>query len=232
MNVSDIITNILSDAIFVGAIALIVWLLNRLLYWRRLDQAIRFFNLDRDDPIRIYVSGFEHPGVRTKRVVNAYELEAAILLKNSVANLYGKGFLSGTIGFLARLIGKTASYPEPTVKPAPLEPVGGPLTHKTVILVGGPVANMLTRYYLGAFEMSYRFNRKTEKYQRKDDAVYRDLASSHTIAVIEKIVNDDQVVILLHGYGEENTNRAVKHLAERWMSLFRKHGTDPFAEIV
>ena len=125
MSAIDIVTNVVSDGIFVGAIALIVWLANKLVYRRRLAKALRFFNFDQDAPIRIFVSGFAHPGVKTRRVVNALELESAILLRDATRKLTRKGLLPGFVAFLSRLVGKELTYPEPIIEPAPLEKLDG-----------------------------------------------------------------------------------------------------------
>jgi hypothetical protein len=77
----DIVINVISDIIFVLLIAFGVWLLNRVFYIGRLGQAQHFFGFHHQTPIKIYVSGFEHPDIRTKRVVNAIEYETAVKIR-------------------------------------------------------------------------------------------------------------------------------------------------------
>jgi len=229
MSTTDIVTNIVSDFAFVGIIALLYWLIYAAIYRKRLTQALGFFNFDQDAPTRIFVSGFEHQGVKTKRVVNALELESALLLKDELTHPPRSGLLPKLASLLAQLIGQSLSYPEPIIEPAPLERASGPVSHRSVILIGGPVANALSDYYLQTSSPSFKFNPASSRYQAREGAQYTDVPTSDNLAVIEKLVYEDQVVILLHGIGEEQTVRAVRHLKEHWRHLWSMHDRRAFA---
>ena len=219
--------NVVSDFIYTLLILLFLGLA-RLLYHRMcLSKGRGFFGFAERMPIKIYVSGFEHPGVKTKRVVNALEYEAAVELKRVLRQLSGGGFIGRVMRFLAGLIGQKAQIPEPEIEVSPLEEVTSAPYLGPVISIGGPVANQVTRFYLRDAPR-FRFAKARGKYQERDRGQYRDLVPSSDVAVIEKMTVGDQTVILIHGFGEEQTCRAVQHLIRNWKVLYRRYGHGEF----
>jgi hypothetical protein len=231
MSFLDIITNVVSDFIFVllVTIALLVWgLLSR---YARIGKAQQFFGFQLQTQIKIYVSGFEHSGVKTRRVVTALEYETVVEMRETLQQLPGRGSIHRIVDYLAGVIGQTIRYPEPDIEVSPLGEVKEPPYTGSTILIGGPVANQLTKFYLQD-SPKFRFNESAGKYQRRDGEGYRDIESSNDVAVIEKKIVGEQVVILVHGFGEEQTRRAVRHLINNWERLYKQHGTQEFGVCV
>ena len=224
---SDIVTNVASDAIFVVVVLSLVWLLNKVIHRSRLDRARQFFGFSENMPA-IYVSGFEHPGVKTKRVVNALEYDDAVVLSLFLRTLADAGAIGKIADFLAGLIGLASTPSQPGIVVSPLNVVTEPPHGESIIVIGGPVSNQLSKYYMSG-KPRFRFDEKSGKYQESHETGYRDIEPSNGTAVIEKMLVSQQVVILLHGFGEEETGRAVHHLISNWKTLHRQFGTRDFA---
>lgn len=227
MSCSDVITNVVSDFIFVLLVTLLLLGWTVLSRCTRIGRAQRFFGFQKQTQIKIYVSGFEHSGVKTKRVVTALEYETAVEMRENFQKLLGRGIINRIVDHLARIIGQTIKYPKPNIEVSPLNEVKEPPYTGSIILIGGPVANQLTRFYLQD-NPRFRFNESTGKYQRRYGGEYRDIEPSNDVAVIEKRIIGEQVVILVHGFGEEQTRRAAWHLIDNWNVLYKKYGTHNF----
>ncbi len=223
----DILTNVVSDIIFVFLVTLVLGLAILIFSYGRLGKARRFFGFGRDARISIYVSGFEHPGVKTKRVVNALEYEVAVGLRDALRRVSGQGFLQRLTQYLAGLIGQEVRSPEANIEVSPLE-VTEVLSCDGVILVGGPVGNQLSRFYLQG-SPQFRFDEGRSVYQQRDADGYRDMSPSDDVAIIEKRLFGGQVVLLIHGFGEEQTQRAAEYLIKYWERLYKLHRTREFA---
>jgi len=231
----DIITNVISDFIFVLVITLLLLLTNWIHRCGRLNKAQRFFGFDQQTQVSIYVSCFEHSGMSTKGVVNAQEYETAIEMRNALQQIQRRGVAHKLRSYLAGLIGIDLSFPEPAIKISPLEGVTNPpCCPGNMILIGGPVNNQLTKFHMQA-SSQIRFNENTEKYQKRDGKSYQDIEPSGDVAVVERLVIEKQVVILTHGFGEEQTRRAVRYLIAHWERLHNlhvKHGRGEFSILV
>lgn len=171
MSCLDIITNVVSDFIFVllVTIPLLAWsLLSR---YTRIGKTRQFFGFQQQTQIKIYVSGFEHSGIKTRKVVTALEYETAVEIRETLQQLPGRGTIHRIIDYLAGIIGQTIRYPEPDIEVSPLGEVKEPPYTESTILIGGPVANQLTKFYLQD-SPKFRFNESTGKYQRRDGEGY------------------------------------------------------------
>ena len=227
MSCSDIITNVVSDLIFVLVIT-VLWLIGSWLFrYGRTGKARRFFGFQHQTQIKIYVSGFEHSGVATRRVVTALEYETAVEMREALQQLSGRGIVHRIIDYLAGLVGQTMRYPEPDIEVSPLDEVKEPPYTGSMILIGGPVANQLTEFYLRD-SPEFRFNESTGKYQKRNGEGYRDIEPSNNVAVVEKRIIEEQVVFLVHGFGEEQTRHATRHLINNWERLYKQHRTREF----
>jgi hypothetical protein len=225
---SDVITNVLSDLVFLVLITALFWAVRLLSGYKRLARARSFFGFQDRAEIDVYVSGFRHPGVKTRRVVNALEYEAAVELTDAVKHVAGAGPVRAFADYLAGVIGLDPKYPEPRIKVSPLQAVQDPPRSVGLILIGGPVANQVTRYYLRD-SPKYRFNEDLRVYEKRHNDTYQPIGDSTDTAIIERMVVGNQVVIVAHGFGEEQTARAVGHLVHHWERLQKQHGTGEFA---
>ena len=75
---------------------------------------------------------------------------------------------------------------------------------------------------------SVRFRYKGDTYQKRTNGGYKDLGSGN-VAILEKMKLEEQVLILAHGSGEEQTARAVRYLVQNWKSLYKQYGEEEFA---
>ncbi len=78
----------------------------------------------------------------------------------------------------------------------------------SMILIGGPVSNQVSKFYL------------------QGPPPYVEPASD--VAVIEKRIVGEQSVVLVYGYGEEQTQRAAQYLIRRWYELYTRYKTEEF----
>jgi hypothetical protein len=218
----DIAINIGSDFLFIGLITLLLWLLSP----REVEKAHRFFGFRKQSEIKIYISGFSHPGVRTQKVVTALEYEVAVEKKGTLAQLPGTGFVRRLREYVANLIGQDLRYPEPDIEISPLGKITGSPNQRSIILIGGPVSNQISSHYLE--QPSVRFRYKGDTYQKRTNGGYKDLGSGN-VAILEKMKLEEQVLILAHGSGEEQTARAVRYLVQNWKSLYKQYGEEEFA---
>jgi hypothetical protein len=223
----DIVINVISDIIFVLLIAFGVWILNRVFYIGRLGQAQQFFGFHHQTPIKIYVSGFEHPDIKTKRVVNAIEYETAVKIRYALQHLSEGGVIYRIVDFLAGLIGKELKFPEPEIIISPLDDMNESPYYGSQVLLGGPLSNRMTKHFL-LDSPRFRFDEGKGKYQKRDKDEYHDIESSNNVAIIEKKVIENQVVLIVHGFGEEQTQRAAQYLIEHWKELYKQYKTQEF----
>jgi len=168
--------------------------------------------------------------MQTKGVVNAQEYESAVEMRDALQRLQGRGLIHRLLSYLAGWVGQDLRLPEPDIKISPLEDVKNPPYLGSMILIGGPVNNQLAKFYLQDLP-HFRFNKDTEKYQERDGDRYRDVEPSGDVAIIERRVIGKQVVILTHGFGEEQTRRAVRYLINHWERLHKqyvKQGNEEF----
>lgn len=231
MSYSDIITNVVSDFIFVLLVTIPLLILGLLSCHARIGKAQKFFGFQQQTSLKIYVSGFKHPNIKTKRVVTALEYETAVELRETLQQLPGRGIIRRIVDYLAGVVGQTIRYPEPVIEVSPLGEVKDPPWTRSTILIGGPLANQLTKFYLQD-SPDFKFNESAGKYQRRDGEVYRDIAPSNDVAVIEKKIVKEQVVILAHGFGEEQTRRAARYLINNWERLYKQFGVKEFGVCV
>jgi len=226
--VYDILINILSDFLFVVLVAVLALIA----YWGirafAFDPASRFFGFTIREAGKIYVSGFEHPGLKTQKAVNALEYDSASSLRDSLRPSHLAGIPLRLVDFLAGLIGQDLPLPDWHIEVAPLDPVHQAPSARSIIVIGGPVANRLAAFFLSGTP-HFRFNERTQRYEERREGEYRPIDPSQNVAVIEKRILGETTVILVHGYGEDQTVRAVEYLKRNWRRLYKEFGKDEFA---
>jgi hypothetical protein len=175
---------------------------------------------------------FECPDVNTRRVVNAIEYETAVEIRDALKRLPGTGFMRDIMAFLAGLIGQNIRLPESDIEVSPLADLGQAPYSGSIILIGGPVSNQLTKFYLLQGTPQYNWDPVTQWYQKRTRNGYLPIQPSGDVAVLEKRMFGQQVVILAHGYGELQTRRAARHLINNWQALLKHYGNQEFAIVV
>jgi len=211
MNWSQVICNILinlcSSFLFVGFIGILLWLI----YCQELSDARRFFGFKRQT--QVYISAHEDKDTVSRAVVTAVEYEAAVELKNTLRDLSGREFIRRIAG----LIGQDPKLPEPEIEPSPLDSVNVPVQFESIILIGGPLRNQLTKFYATQQTPLLKFDEG--KYLKRVEGQYQEIGDSKINAILVKMILESQVVFFVFGDGEEHTKCAAKYLAENWREL-------------
>jgi len=214
----DIAINVFSDFIFVSLLVLLLWVLRG----KELAEAKRFFGFDRQTRIGIRVSGHEDKETRTKGVVTALEYEAAVEIKNALQQLSGRGLIRELRTFIAGLIGQDPKLPGPAIEVSPLIEVKEPPRLDSLILIGGPVRNQLTKFYMQANPL-LKYDPERGKYQGRVGKQYQDIDEFGNVAILVKMILKEQVVIIAFGTGEQHTKSAVQYLISNWKELNKKY---------
>lgn len=231
MSLPDVVSGVISNCVFVIIVLILfftVWAIARLRFAR---PAANLFGIQGNTPITIFISAFEHSGVLTRRVVNAAEYEAAVNLTNFFQGIAGPGLLRSLAMFLGGLIGIALPTPVPTIVASPLEDLSAPPVSGPVIAIGGPIANQVTKYYLSG-SPRYSFDAASSQYQLRMGTTYVPIQPSNDVAIVEKRVVGGQPAVLLHGFGENQTARAVQFLMHNWRRLASENQATEFAERV
>ena len=214
----DIGINVCSDFIVIGLLALLLWMLHR----KELAEARQFFGLDRQAQIRICVSGHEHKETVTKKVVTALEYEAAVEMKDALRQITGGEFVRKAKIFIAGLIGQDPQIPEPIIEVSPLDEVEESPYLDSLVLIGGPVRNQLTKLYSKAGPL-LKFDPVNEKYLEWVGEQYQEIDDFGSVAILVKMIVNGQVVIAAFGTGERHTKGAVQYLIGNWRELNEKY---------
>jgi len=216
--------NIISGIIFV----VIGATLFGLLYRRVIIRATKFFGVERQTPIQIYISTHKDPTTITKKVLTAEESEVAEELKDALK----KQFLD-SIAFWAKQFGIELETPEIVIKGSPLDKIDTWPYPGGLILIGGPTRNSLAEFYLKTGDPWLSFDDDKKKFVRRtEQGQWEELDNSHELAILEKIVVDGKVVIVAFGFGELGTSSAARHLINEWKILADKYQDKAFARLL
>ena len=158
----------------------------------------------------------------TKKVVTALEYEAAAELKDALRHLSSRGLLPKIAKVIAGLIGQTPQFIEAVIEVSPLEHVRDLPHSGSLILVGGPLRNQLTKCVIEAGSL-LKYDTTRGRFVESVDGQYREVADSNNVAVLEKMKVNGRVIILAYGTGEKDTSIAVHHLIENWKRLDKEH---------
>ena len=223
----NVVINVISDLFFVVGFSLLVWFLQQ----RMLAPAHRFFGVDRQTPIRIFISTHEDETLTTREAITVMEYEAADELRNLLRRQFPEFIASW-----AKLFGIDVDVPEILIKHSPLEKVDTPPRWHSLILVGGPERNTLSHFYLNHCHPWLTFDDEGDKFVERigegEEACTRELDHSHKLAMVQKLTCNGTVAIVVFGFGEVGTAAAVRHLADDWKALLQKHGGAPFARLL
>jgi len=223
----DIAINLLSDCLCVLGLSVLLAFSYLLTRKRRSSKALRFFHFSRDNPLKIYVPSFEHPHMSSKATVTVLEYESAAEMRRRLEELTRAGIIEQIQKAVAGFLGQEWEIPSPNIEVSPLNEVPNAPYRGTVISIGGPVTNQVTKFYLRD-SPQYRWDFSGNRYQERIDGEYRDIEPSGDVAVVEKRIINNQVVFLAHGYGEKDTARAAQYLINTWDRLYQSYGEGRF----
>lgn len=216
--------NIISAIIFVVVGATLF----SLLYRRAIIRATRFFGVERQIPIQVYISAHKDSTTITGKVLTAEESEVAEKLKDMLKKQF-----PDSIAFWAKQFGIELETPEIVIKGSPLDKVETWPYPGGLILIGGPTRNSLAEFYLKTGNPWLSFDDSKKKFVRRtEQGQWEELDNSHKLAILEKIIVDGKTVIVAFGFGEIGTSSAVRHLINEWRILATKHGDKVFARLL
>lgn len=222
----NIAINIISDFLFVVVVSLLVWLF----YQLKLARARKFFGIDRQALIQIFVSAHSDKDTVTKRVFTAKEYEVADELRDTLRRQFPELITSW-----ARLFGVDVSVPEISIKGSPLDEQDASLPFGSLVLVGGPTRNTLTKICLRDGDPWVTFNDENEKkkfIERREGGKQEELDNSHRLAILQKLIVNGRTVIMGFGFGEVETSAVIRHLGYEWKTLVRKYQDKEFARLL
>lgn len=204
-----------------ATLAVLVWSFRR---GKILIEAKRFFGMDLDTRIHVYVSTHQEPNTQTKRVITAEEFKAVVELNNTlIIQFQRSGWLRDLLDVAARFSDYDLKPPDVIIQLSPLEVQEPCPNEKSLILVGGPVRNKLTEIYLANGNPWFNFDRATEKFVISRGArLGEELDPSGRIAVLNRMRVGDKVVFIAFGFGEIQTRGAVHYLANNWQTLYHE----------
>lgn len=222
---SDICVNVISDFVFVVVVGVMLMALS--IVRRRIrTEASDFFGIDPERPFVIYVSTHSDPNTVSQKVVTVQEYEAAIGIRAALQQLRGTGFIHGVGRLLSGLIGHEQRFPEPTIETSPLGEVTDFSPPGSLILIGGPLRNQLTKFFSDKLEPPIIY--RNHKFLKRVKENYCEIGHNNNVAVVVRTTYEDNVVLMVYGTGEKHTRIAGEYLVGNWRSLNKSHRKKPF----
>jgi len=222
MTLSDLlwnfVINLCADVAFVVLLGLLLWVLRG----RELGKARLFFGFDGQTQSTIYVSGHEDTTTMSRRVVTALEYETAVEIREALRRLSGPELVGKLRASIAGVIGQDSTLPEPIIEVSRLDEVHEGPSAGSLILIGGPLRNQLTRFYLRD-NPPFSFDTVKDKYLERSGGQYREIADYGDVAVVDRMVVNGQVVIVIFGTGERDTQAAARYLIGHWRELHKRY---------
>lgn len=227
---NDILLNLSADLIawlFIVILSIAVWWL---WHGRVLVQARQFFCIDQQTQIQVYVSAHEDKETSTKDVITAEEFMAAIELNNTLEHQFRKrGFIYDAVVWVSGLLSFPLKYPELVVRVSPRTELSAWPTLGSHILIGGPVRNQVTKFYLKTGNPWITFDEAEEKFLIcRGERTGERLDPSDNLAILEKMIIGGKAMLAAFGFGERGTRSAVQYLADNWMKLNQRYQDGEF----
>lgn len=219
-----ILTGILANIIcflIPALLALAVWGFRR---GKILIEAKRFFGMDLDTRIYVYVSTHQEPTTQTQKVITAEEFKAAVDLNNTLITQFQRtGWLQDLLDVAARLSDYDLKSPDVVIQLSPMEVPELYGSEKSLILIGGPVRNKLAEAYLAQGNPWLNFDRTREKFViSRGPCSGEELDPSGQMAIVNRMRVDDKTIFVAFGFGEIQTRGTVHYLAHTWQSLYHE----------
>jgi hypothetical protein len=218
----NIISNFYFPVIMIGFVAVLAYV--------ALSKQKRFFGIAQRWPLQMVISTHPDQTTTTRAVFTKAEYDTADELRSTLTQHF-PGFLASW----AEIFGVNVQVPAILIKGSPLKQVEEWPYPGSLILIGGPTRNKLTEFYLNKGKPWVTFDDTQKKfivYSDRKQKSREELANSEKLAILERLVIDDKVVIIAFGYGEEGTRMAAQYLASEWTRLVQKYPDKPFAHLL
>lgn len=195
-----------------------------------LDKPKKFFGIVRRWPIIIAISTHDDKDTHSRAVHTKMEYDIADELRDILTQQF-----PGFISFWAELFGINVQTPGILIKGSPLYDVQESPSQGSLILIGGPTRNKLTKYFLKNGNPLVTFDDNSDKrgfYVHRRNSHWDKFSDSVNIAVLEKLIFENKVVIIAFGYDENGTKEAVQYLERNWQALADKYPLTGFALVL
>jgi hypothetical protein len=198
--------------------------------YRLFSRMRRFFGVDQQNQIKLYLSRHQDSETRTMNVVTEEEFRAAFELVHILGRQFGEKARSGSLmAWVLGLIGWPCEFPEFIPEISSDYSANALSGSSGLIAVGGPVRNKVTEYYLKKGTPYIQFDPCTERFSiQRDEQKAQVLDSSGKSAALNKMLVDGKVVFIALGFGEVETGAAVRYLANNWQRLEKNYGKSEF----
>ena len=223
-----VLENLCANCLFLPLSLLLTWGLAVALgvlvynwYGRPSIWARKLFGLGKRNRIDVFVSQHSELTAKPGDPASA-EMTAVGALKDALES----GFqVPPTVELLVEKMGAKElrpTVPELTLRQAPTEELAKPIASgDSLLLVGGPLRNRVTEYYLDHYEVRLKFDPGEQSF-----VILGGKPGPRPVpncnAVLQKVDLGPTVVLIVFGTGEEQTAVAVKYLAENWEELYHE----------
>jgi hypothetical protein len=95
-------------------------------------------------------------------------------------------------------------------------------TLDSLVLIGGPLRNQVTRFFAEK-EPLLKFDVAHTVYVERVGEIYQKVETRGIVAILVKMIVEEQTVVFAFGNGEAHTKSAVQYLIENWRKLNREY---------
>ncbi len=226
----NIISGVIANCIFLLAIAFVSLIIWAIFYGKKLLDATHFFNVGLNSNVYVYVSAHADAETRTRKVITAEEFETVIEMHSILTNQFYSNRVYELVIAIFQLLQIAVRLPDFILKVSPLEELSTPQAEESLILVGGPTRNQISKYYLDNGNSWLIFDDIEKRFlinrgQRKGE----ELNPSETMAMVSKISLDHSVAFVVFGFGEIETRCALNYFVHNWRNLYSEFKNNDFA---
>ena len=229
-----VLENLCANCLFLPVSLLLTWGLAVALgilvynwYGRPIIWAKRLFGLGKRSRIDVFVSQHSESTTKTEVMASA-EMTAVGELNDALGDAFQ---IPANVELLVeKLRAKELrpTVPELKIRPAPTEELKKPIAAvDSLLLVGGPLRNRVTEYYLDHCEAWLKFDPEEKSFVTlAGNPDPRPIPNCN--AVLQKVGFGSTVVFIVFGTGEGQTAVAVKYLAQNWKELYHEFNDKDF----
>lgn len=212
----NVIASCTGTLVFLMSVYILVAFMQR----AKLENTRKFLGVHPGESLHVYVPQLRVENVNTP-VTTLLESEAANTIKNTLCPVD-----NGWLGRIATLLRKSINVEDLALQveihPAPLVEDATRITvqsyPRALLIIGGSLSNPLTGIF--GKQSRYYFSPEQSKFaKRNKDGQPFVIEDSNSAAFLEKLVQQNRVVILAFGYGEKQTKAAVLYLASNLTEL-------------
>ena len=222
----DVGVNLSSDFLFVLIIGVIFCVLWAVWFLSSIKKAQDFFGSKENRRWVVYTSVHQDPTTNTREVYTVLEIQATFEFMFRFKQQFTRSNFGKVVKALGGLIGQElVNIPDP---------IFGEFSScdniENRLIIGGPLRNLAARELAANNQTWIKFDDQIKQFViSKGRRTGERLNNSGRLAVIEKVITNNQVNILAYGFGETHTKSAVEYLGNNWERLHDRFGKNEFA---